>query len=103
MVGQRELLPSLIRWQQELPEFIINPRRADANRLGTAFMFNVTLRFYEELNDFLPLENRKRTYTVTYAERRSAKDLIESEGVPHTEIDLILVNGESTGFDRPRA
>jgi uncharacterized protein with PIN domain len=27
------------------------------------------------------------------------KDLIESVGVPHTEIDLIVVNGESVSFD----
>ena len=29
----------------------------------------------------------------------SVKDLIESFGVPHTEVDLILVNGVSVGFD----
>jgi uncharacterized protein len=28
------------------------------------------------------------------------KDLIESLGVPHTEVDLILVNGESVDFSR---
>jgi len=30
----------------------------------------------------------------------SVKDLVESCGVPHVEVDLILVNGESVGFDR---
>jgi len=62
-------------------------------------MPTVTVRFYEELNDFLPPEKRKRRYEVTFPERRSVKDLAESEGVPHTEIDLLLVNGESVGFD----
>ena len=30
----------------------------------------------------------------------SVKDMIESFGVPHTEVDLILVNGESSDFSR---
>ena len=29
----------------------------------------------------------------------TVKHLIESLGVPHTEVDLILVNGEPAGFD----
>jgi uncharacterized protein with PIN domain len=58
------------------------------------------IRFYEELNDFLPPEKRKRCYRVEFPKPRSVKDLIESQRVPHTEVDLILVNGESVGFDR---
>lgn len=30
----------------------------------------------------------------------SVKEGIEASGVPHTEVDLILVNGESIGFSR---
>ena len=59
----------------------------------------LTLRFYEELNDFLPLERRKVQFQVPYELPRSVKDLIESVGVPHVEIDLILINGESVGFE----
>jgi len=59
----------------------------------------VHMRFYEELNDFLPPRYRKRTFPVACAEQRSVKDLIESQGVPHTEVDLILVDGEPAGFD----
>ena len=62
-------------------------------------MFTVDLRFYEELNDFLPRERRKTTFSVTFGGRRSVKDLIESQGIPHTEVDLVLANGEPTGFD----
>ncbi len=61
--------------------------------------FTVLLRFYEELNDFLPPSQRKIALPVSFEERRSVKDLIESRGVPHTEVDLILANGESVGFD----
>ncbi|MBN2124446.1 MAG: Mut7-C ubiquitin/RNAse domain-containing protein [Deltaproteobacteria bacterium] len=58
----------------------------------------ITCRFYEELNDFLPQHRRKRDFEVEFVDRRSVKDLIESLGAPHTEIDLILVNGESVDF-----
>lgn len=58
----------------------------------------ITLRFYEELNDFLPVNKRKKRFTHTFIDRTSVKDLIESLGVPHTEVDLILANGKSVNF-----
>jgi hypothetical protein len=58
----------------------------------------VTLRFYEELNDFLPASRKKKRFEHTFIDRTSVKDMIESLGVPHTEIDLILVNGISVNF-----
>lgn len=59
----------------------------------------VELRFYEELNDFLARERRKKSFRHRFRGVRSVKDLIESLGVPHTEIDVILVDGESVGFE----
>jgi len=59
----------------------------------------VNIRFYEELNDFLPSPQRKTDFIHELKKARSVKDLIESIGVPHTEIDLIIVNGESVSFD----
>lgn len=58
----------------------------------------LSLRFYEELNDFLPAEKRKREFPHSLVQPGSVKDLVESLGVPHTEIDLILVNGRSVDF-----
>lgn len=55
-------------------------------------------RFYEELNDFLPEEKRKRDFEASFQGKRSIKDMIEALGVPHPEIDLILVNGKSVSF-----
>ena len=55
-------------------------------------------RFYEELNDFLPEERRKRDFDVEIDRARSVKDAIESAGVPHVEVDLILVDGVSVDF-----
>ena len=56
-------------------------------------------RFYEELNDFLPPERRRASFACSVAGTRSVKDAIEAIGVPHTEVDLILVDGLSVGFD----
>ena len=58
-------------------------------------------RFYEELNDFLPPERRKRPFDHAYARAATVKHAIEALGVPHTEVELILVNGESVGFGHP--
>ena len=55
-------------------------------------------RFYGELNDFLPRESRQRALRHTYLDSAPVKDIIESLGVPHTEVHLILVNGISSGF-----
>jgi uncharacterized protein with PIN domain len=59
----------------------------------------VTFRFYEELNDFLPKAKRKVAFSYHFICNPSVKDTVEAIGVPHTEIDLILVNGESVGFN----
>lgn len=58
-----------------------------------------TLRFYEELNDFLPVTKRKISFTYTFINQPSIKDVIESLGVPHIEVDMILVNGVSVDFN----
>ncbi|NIM94911.1 MAG: twitching motility protein PilT [Anaerolineales bacterium] len=57
-----------------------------------------TFRFYAELNDFLPPSRRFVSFKHTFRGNPSVKDTIEALGVPHTEIDLILVNGESVDF-----
>ncbi len=57
------------------------------------------IRFYEELNFFLAKEKRKSSFTVEFHPGDTVKALIESSGIPHTEVDLILVNGKSVSFD----
>lgn len=56
-------------------------------------------RFYEELSDFLPLDERKVSFPYHFSGTPSVKDAVEAIGVPHTEIELIVVNGESVGWD----
>lgn len=63
-------------------------------------MVTATFRFYEELNDFLLPDRRKREFVSPCARAATTKHMIEALGVPHTEVELILVNGESVGFDR---
>ena len=61
-------------------------------------MATAWFRFYEELNDFLPPAQRKLEFEHRFDRRASIKDMIESLGVPHPEIELILVNGQSVDF-----
>lgn len=63
-------------------------------------MVTATFRFYEELNDFLPPSRRRRAFDAPCARAATAKHMIEALGVPHTEVELVLVNGESCGFER---
>jgi len=61
-------------------------------------MYRVSLHFYNELNKFLPQEKRDTDFEFQFTSRRSVKDLIESFGIPHTEIDVIFVNDTSVDF-----
>ncbi|MFP4033121.1 MAG: Mut7-C RNAse domain-containing protein [Desulfococcaceae bacterium] len=56
-------------------------------------------RFYEELNDFLPDSRRKRPFAYRFNGRPTVKDAVEALGAPHAEVDLILINGASAGWD----
>lgn len=62
-------------------------------------MNQVRIRFYAELNDFLPRRRRQVEFEHGFDGSPSIKDMIESLGVPHTEVDLILINGESVDFN----
>jgi len=62
------------------------------------FKKKAILRFYEELNDFLPPEKRKRSFSYLFFGSPSIKDVIEAMGIPHGEVDMILVNGISVNF-----
>jgi hypothetical protein len=61
-------------------------------------MAAVIVRIYAELNDFVAPARRQRSFACEIAGTPAVKDVIESVGVPHTEVDLILVNGESVDF-----
>ena len=62
-------------------------------------MARAWFRFYAELNDFLAPERRFTEFAWDFLDIATVKDRIEAFGVPHTEVDLVLVNGVSRGFD----
>ncbi len=61
-------------------------------------MSSATLQFHAELNDFVPPARRDRGFVHSFRGRVSIKDMIESLGVPHTEVAAIAVNGQSQDF-----
>ncbi len=56
-------------------------------------------RFYAELNDFLPYAHRYKSHPYRFWGKPSIKNTIQAQGVPHTEVELILANGEAIDFD----
>ena len=61
-------------------------------------MLSVSFRFYGELNDFLAVAHRQATLVCGLESTASVKDLVEALGVPHPEIDLLVVNGRTVDF-----
>jgi hypothetical protein len=61
-------------------------------------MSSATFQFHAELNDFLPNGRRAAAFEYRFEGSPSAKDAIEAIGVPHTEVDVILVQGRAAGF-----
>jgi hypothetical protein len=60
--------------------------------------FAVTLRFYGDLPFFLKRSASDGTVVRLLREKTSIKDVIESCGVPHPEVDLILCEGVPRGL-----
>ncbi len=94
-------------WMEQLPDtshlpvtrfgVIIKEETKDKEM---AIMNTVTLRFYAELGDLLDPGFRGRTFEHHFWGQAQAKDLIESLGVPHTEVELLLVDGQPAPFTR---
>ncbi len=61
-------------------------------------MRHASFRFYAELNDFLPPSRRGASFGYAFQLPAAAKDLIEAIGIPHTEIDLLLINNRTASF-----
>ncbi len=56
-------------------------------------MPRITLRFYAELEDFLPASRRGQRLAMPFQGPQTAKHLIEAAGVPHVEVGLIRADG----------
>ena len=60
---------------------------------------HVDVRFFGDLDDLVAPWRRNHYSSVSVHAGTTVKDLVESLGVPHTEVDVIVVNGRSVGFD----
>jgi uncharacterized protein len=60
--------------------------------------FKVRLRFHGDLSVFLGSKARDVVIERQLAEKTSIKDVIESCGVPHPDVDLILADEQTVGF-----
>jgi uncharacterized protein with PIN domain len=60
--------------------------------------FTVRLNVCGDLDFFLPSRTRGGKIERRLGEKTSVKDVIESCGIPHPEVDLIVVNGKAADF-----
>ena len=61
--------------------------------------FTVRLHLHGDLDFFLRSGARGRSIERSLSEKTSVKDVIEACGVPHPEVDLILVDAQPVDFD----
>jgi hypothetical protein len=61
--------------------------------------YTVSFRFYEELNDYLPKDQRKRDIEIVLKGPRTLRSIITSFHIPPSNVDLILVDGVSADFE----
>ncbi len=61
-------------------------------------MGQIYVRLYEELNDFLPVEKRKRVFAHPLSGNATVGKLLRRLAVPEAEVELALVNGISANF-----
>ncbi len=59
----------------------------------------ICVRLYEELNDFLPSDKRKRSFPYPVDRNTTIKELLRRLAIPETDVELALVNGASTDFN----
>ena len=62
-------------------------------------MVTATFRFHHALNDFLSPQRHEWEFSVPCARQATTKHMIETLGVPHTEVGLITVQGQVAGFE----
>lgn len=59
---------------------------------------SAVIKFTGSLNDFIPGSKSHQMQKISFGGNPSVKDFIEARGVPHVEVDVILVNGHSEDF-----
>jgi uncharacterized protein with PIN domain len=59
---------------------------------------SANFRFYNSLNDFLPHYDKHKPTHYRFKGKPAIKDAIEAIGIPHTEVDVIKVDGSFVDF-----
>jgi len=54
--------------------------------------------FYGTLNDFFSVDKKEKSIRYSFNENPAVKDAIEALGVPHTEVNVVAVNGAAVNF-----
>ena len=62
-------------------------------------MKRATVRLYGALQDFLAPARRGEALSHPFTGSPSVKDLLESLGVPHPELDVVLLDGQPVGLE----
>jgi uncharacterized protein with PIN domain len=65
---------------------------------GKEKLIQISLRFYEELNDFLLPEKRKKEFYQKFNCSDTIKHVVSSFGIADYLVDLVLVNGQPVPF-----
>lgn len=66
-------------------------------------MNTATFVFFGNLNDLLGPARRGQSISLSFADHQTVKHLIESLGIPHVEVGVLLANGRTIGWEyRPR-
>ena len=60
--------------------------------------FQIVVRCHGNLNDFLPVRRQRQAFAHPLKEHSSVKDTLEACGIPHPEVDLLLINKQSVDF-----
>ena len=80
----------------QLPSSTLTPKRESQIDVKP---FTVRLNLHGDLDFFVRSGVRGRSIERSLGEKTSVKDVFEGCGVPHPEVDLILVNGQPVDFD----
>jgi uncharacterized protein with PIN domain len=70
-----------------------------APRLLQTDLSSATFQCFGHLNMLLVRRSRERPVEYRFRGHPGVKDAIEALGIPHTEVDAILANGRSVGFE----
>jgi hypothetical protein len=62
-------------------------------------MSTVHVRFFEELNQYLSIDQRKKWIDISTGEGTTLQNLLNTLKIPISEVELIIVNGHSQRLD----